>query len=596
MTGQLARFGLVVAAVQALWMLRYLAHAGPISDLTAGLYRGLAVAGQVAWWVGVPVVGAALLGRWLPRRAVGVLAVIAAAAATAMLAADTLVYDRWRFHLDFTLLALFFGSSGDRIFALGPLTRAALVGLPLGLAAVYAGAWRLAARPWPGVRLAWGGLLLALPAHHLLHAWADASYDSGITGLTRHLPLFAPLTARRFLEARGWVDLSEQRELRDPPTGALAYPAATPHCSPPADPLNLLVLVVDTWRADSLRPDETPHAWALAQRPDAAVHRDHWSGGNVTRTGMFSLFYGIPCTAWSAVSAAQIPPVLLSQAAQAGVTLGLGLSADLAPQAFDRTLFSGVEDLLLTRPEETPAGRDAGATADLVAWLEHASEPFSGVLYLDAVHGYSVPDDAPRPFQPAWETPEHLRLGPDTDPTPYRNLYRNALLAADGRVGEVLAALDARGVRDRTIVVLTSDHAEEFNDNGLNHWGHGSNYTAAQLQVPLVVAWPGVEGGDRTWRTTHEDVVATLLQDWLGCEDPGGALSRGLALADPSPRPPLVACSYYNHAIVEPDRATITYPAGPYEIVDPTGRALPDARVRPDTLETALEAMSRYLR
>ena len=114
--------------------------------------------------------------------------------------------------------------------------------------------------------------------------------------------------------------------------------------------------------------------------------------------------------------------------------------------------------------------------------------------------------------------------------------------------------------------------------------------------MPLVLAWPGQEGGRRAWRTTHEDLVATLLEDWLGCQDPDQSLSRGLPLADPQPRPPLVACSYYNHAVVEPDRTTITYPAGPYEIVDPSGAPLPDATLREETWEEALRALSRYAR
>jgi membrane-anchored protein YejM (alkaline phosphatase superfamily) len=356
------------------------------------------------------------------------------------------------------------------------------------------------------------------------------------------------------------------------------------------------LVIVDSWRADELTALGTPQAWALSQRPDAVVYEDHWSGGNVTRTGIFSLFYGIPCTHWAAVSAAQAPPVLLAQAQRAGFSLGLGLSADLAPQAFDRTVFSHVADLQLTRPEPTPAGRDAGASRDLAEFLAAAPEPFAAVLYLDGVHGYSVPEGAPLPFQPAWTHPKHLNLGPDTDPTPYRNLYRNALRAADTQVGQILQALAGRGLMDRTIVVLTSDHGEEFNDNGDNHWGHGSGYTQFQLGVPLVISWPGQEAGRRSWRTTHEDLVATLLSDWLGCSDPDQSLSRGQALSDPSTRPPLVACSYYNHAIVEPDRTTIVYPAGPYEIVDPQGQPLRDASPRPLVWAAALEDMSRYAR
>ena len=218
MSGWCARFGLWIAAVQVLAMARYLAHAGPAEDGLALLYRALAIAGQAAWWAGLPMLGLAVVARWLPRGLVIGLGVLVATLTTSMLLADTLVYDRWRFHLDFTLLALFFGPGGDRIFALGPWSRAALWGLPALVAAWTALGAHLARRPWPRVGLAWTLLGLSFAGHHALHAWADATYATSITRLTRHLPLFAPLTAR------------------PPGAGSTRRPTVTGDSTPPRSP------------------------------------------------------------------------------------------------------------------------------------------------------------------------------------------------------------------------------------------------------------------------------------------------------------------------------------------------------------------------
>ena len=66
--------------------------------------------------------------------------------------------------------------------------------------------------------------------------------------------------------------------------------------SPPATRPDILFIVIDAWRFDTLRPDVTPNIWRFGQ--GAARFTEHFSGGNATRAGIFSLFYGVPATYW----------------------------------------------------------------------------------------------------------------------------------------------------------------------------------------------------------------------------------------------------------------------------------------------------------
>ena len=75
----------------------------------------------------------------------------------------------------------------------------------------------------------------------------------------------------------------------------------------------------------------------------------------------------------------------------------------------------------------------------------------------------------------------------DTDPVPYFNRYRNSAYWTDGELARVTGYLKEKGLLENTIVVVSSDHGEEFNDNKLNYWGHNGNYTDAQIKVPLIV-------------------------------------------------------------------------------------------------------------
>jgi arylsulfatase A-like enzyme len=80
--------------------------------------------------------------------------------------------------------------------------------------------------------------------------------------------------------------------------------------------------------------------------------------------------------------------------------------------------------------------------------------------------------------------------------------YDNCIAYLDGRVGRLLDFLRRSPGWDNTIVIITSDHGEEFGGHG--HYSHGKDLYLAALRVPLIIAGPGVPRG---LRISH--VVAT---------------------------------------------------------------------------------------
>jgi arylsulfatase A-like enzyme len=78
-------------------------------------------------------------------------------------------------------------------------------------------------------------------------------------------------------------------------------------------------------------------------------------------------------------------------------------------------------------------------------------------------------------------------------------------------VGRIVAELDRLGVLDETLVVVTSDHGEEFYEHG--GWNHGGSVFEEIVHVPLVVAGGGVPTGGRVLSTPvrHVDLVPTIL-------------------------------------------------------------------------------------
>jgi hypothetical protein len=110
--------------------------------------------------------------------------------------------------------------------------------------------------------------------------------------------------------------------------------------------------------------------------------------------------------------------------------------------------------------------------------------------------------------------------------------YEGAIAGLDGAVADLMRDLRARGMLENTIVVIASDHGEEFGEHGL--YNHGNSLYMRSLHVPLVMVYPGVipPGLRVTQSVSLLDVAATIV-DLAGVQ--GGLPGESLrAMWDPS--------------------------------------------------------------
>ena len=173
--------------------------------------------------------------------------------------------------------------------------------------------------------------------------------------------------------------------------------------------------------------------------------------------------------------------------------------------------------------------------------------------------------------------------------------YLTAVHYVDALLGRVLDDLERRKLLDRTIVIVTSDHGIEFDENGLGFKGHGTAYTDYQMQTPLVVRWPGRPPAQVTRRTSHNDIAPTLLTELFGCTNPPSDYASGSSLFSDAQWNWLVVASYREHAVVEPARVTVIFQAG-YEVRDQDYRLVPNQTPPRDALRAAMQEMNRFLR
>ena len=95
------------------------------------------------------------------------------------------------------------------------------------------------------------------------------------------------------------------------------------------------------------------------------------------------------------------------------------------------------------------------------------------------------------------------------------NLYKNEITYNDAAFGELRRGLEELGIWDDTLVVVTSDHGEEFWEHG--SVGHGHNVHQEMVHVPLLFHYPGQLPEGRTVRSGGEVIdIAPTMRDMLG--------------------------------------------------------------------------------
>lgn len=546
-----------------------------------------------------PLIAAAIAIR-PSRRFVFALSVILETVLILTVIVDSMVFAQYRFHLNGMIWNLLTSGAVKDIL---PLTGMIWLTMALAIAVIAFFEWIIARISWHWVimeRRSYGLLLsimigFVIFSGHMMHAWADANHYTAITRQVRYLPAYKPLTMKHMMAKLGLAAEQKNDGLRlGSENSALRYPLETISCPDKPAKMNLLMIVIDSWRSDTLTPEITPNIWQLSQ--DSLRFDSHFSSGNATRFGIFGLFYGLYGTYWHSVLAEEKSPVLMREFEKQQYRMQILGSAPLINPEFDRTVFSDIRNKIELR--QTGGGsvaNDRIISEKMINFIASTPKntPFFGFMFFDAPHVAGHPEEI-APFQPALKDVNHLTLNNNTDPVPYFNKYKNAVYYNDMLVGNVLKQLKKSNLLDNTVVLITGDHGEEFNDLKMNYWGHVGNFARFQTQTPLVIHWPGKVPESYKHTTSHLDIVPTLMKDMLACETDPSKFSNGRHLQDKSSRPYILISSWDTFSTNEPDRISVVRKSGEIDILDTAYRPLPGAKMRPEISKSAMEGMGRF--
>jgi membrane-anchored protein YejM (alkaline phosphatase superfamily) len=176
-----------------------------------------------------------------------------------------------------------------------------------------------------------------------------------------------------------------------------------------------------------------------------------------------------------------------------------------------------------------PWQRDAQNIDDILSFIDRRdpARPFMSYMFFESTHApYDFPQEAAI-ARPYLENFNYLTADFGRDIRQIKNRYINAARHVDGQIGRVVDHLKAKGLLDKTIVIVLGDHGEEFMERG--RWGHSAEFNRFQTGTPGVIRVPGQAPRVVTGISSHLDIPATLMP-LLGVKNPPADYSQGTDL------------------------------------------------------------------
>lgn len=514
--------------------LLYLAFNATALLVVYGLHlKGLATsADPVLTWAAWTLTGSWLLtlillipalGVWLPTP----LALIMPSVILVAALIDSRLYAMMGVHLYSPVVTDSFGNPNtNREFQLGWRSFASFGGFLIALAllewAVYRGA-RAMAKRLAGVAAGriWFGLSVGCATMGLVSVTAGARDFS----TTEHTFIAAVPGAGMFLDVPSF----------DPGQVGVNYPVVKAQGAMVRLP-DIVFLQVESLRSDMLTPELMPRVSEFLKSGHCASSDRHYSGGNTTEYGTFTLLYGLSSIHYDPFLRAETPswPLQLLKLNSYQV---MGASASSLENwngaAFMTRQLDPYHEFL-----DAPAWSGDRAVIDFAKgeFAKRRGDPRFLFLFLNATHhNYHYPPEFER-HTPVM-APDYDHFMGDERLSKHRlelkNRYLNAVGYVDATAGELLDVLKPRMEDGDAILVFTGDHGEEFWEHGL--LGHAATrFINERNQVPLLLC--GLPEKAPIPLSTHADVWPTVLRALgFGMTPTAWSTGRDLMRSQPAP-------------------------------------------------------------
>ena len=348
--------------------------------------------------------------------------------------------------------------------------------------------------------------------------------------------------------------------------GELIYPLSTIKYNLLTKPKNILVIVIDSWRFDALTQKITPNICNFSK--DALVCQDHWSSGNTSAMGMMGLLYSLSGNYYHSLQLYRKQPSWMEVLQKENYETLILNNKSCFGLPIDKTNCVSKYHLQLEN-NLTSIDRNNKITQKTLDFLEGRKKdrPFFSCLYYCGSFNDKQVHEVPEKFKPSLNY-QKSSLYRTSHKEKYVNYYYNFLHYTDAMIGEILEELQSKGDLENTCVVITADCGYEFNDLNKNYWGQYSNFSRFQTKVPCVIANLGEKNGAINYRTSHYDIMPSLMNQFFHVENSFDKYSMGKSLFDSKNRPYVLVGNGCHMGLVTENNIINLYKNGKHQYYD----------------------------
>ncbi|WP_105903139.1 DUF3413 domain-containing protein [Vibrio gangliei] len=425
---------------------------------------------------------------------------------------------------------------------------------------------------------------LCFISSHLIYIWADAFFYSPITNQKANFPLSYPMTAKSFMEKHGLLDKDEyleRLEKNGKPSEVVNYPLEPIKFEGRGKKYNVLIVMVDNLRSDMLAQDVMPMTFDFAKNNQNFIN--HYSASNNTY-GVFGLFYGLPSSYAASIKSQDTSPLFITTMSNRDYAMSAFSGDEFDNAQFYDEIFAPID---IAKLSNRKINGDADTVSEWKHWLNtNSTQPWFSYVELSDVEKY---EDKPTVLE---------RFKTDSKSAKEKLLaqYKSAAFETDQQVNQILTELDSKDMLNNTVVVITSNHGIEFNETKSNSWGSDSNFSRYQLQVPMVIHWPGKAPELYQHKTSHLDLSATLMQDLFQSSSNPYDFGSGKNLFNVTNRPWILAGDSDNIALITDDTTTVVDEFGNYKVYDKNYQRNDDVKPKLSIVLQGLSELKRFYR
>jgi hypothetical protein len=376
-------------------------------------------------------------------------------------------------------------------------------------------------------------LLFIIISEKLTYGTASLLNKNDILAKFEVIPLYQPLTFNR-LAAKLFnykPDVSPKTTIKK--SAKLHYPLEPIHLIKHPHKFPIFIIASDAVRNSILTVKTAPHIEAF--KKESLVFQNHRSGGNATRFGIFSLFYGLHAGYWFSFLNAAQAPVLFQVLNKLNYQINIVSSTNTNWPEFRKTCYLDILPQIKDDFKGVPWEKDQQATNYLLQQIEHYNpeKPIFSFIFFDAPHGYSFP-----PKENLFHAQKEInyltvsKKGKDIS-SAFAS-YKNAVHYDDQLFGKIITKLKEKGLYEKSMIIFTSDHGQEFYEYG--NFGHNSAFSKAQTNSPFIVKLPKgmhleLPKDFPNTLTSHIDVIPSILT-LIGVNNKPSTYSNGQSLFD----------------------------------------------------------------